>query len=87
VAELLILRSEVPRSLRASVEEVEQLLARIEGDTGREPRLLTAVQHAKLRFGTIGDLFAEGLHDYLNQFLHDINAIAESIHRAYLEAS
>lgn len=87
VAELLILRSEVPRSLRASVEEVEQLLAKIEGDTGREPRLLTAVQHAKLRFGTIGDLFAEGLHDYLNQFLHDINAIAESIHRAYLEAS
>ena len=66
---------------------MEQLLAKIEGDTGREPRLLTAVQHAKLRFGTIGDLFAEGLHDYLNQFLHDINAIAESIHRAYLEAS
>lgn len=87
VAELLILRNEVPRSLRASVEEVELLLERIEGDSGREPRLLTAVQHAKLRFGTISDLFAEGLHDYLNQFLHDINAIADSIHRAYLEAS
>ena len=52
VAELLILRSEVPRSLRASVEEVEALLGSIEGNAGREPRLLTAVQHAKLRFGT-----------------------------------
>jgi len=87
VAELLILRSEVPRSLRASVEEVEQLLAQIEGDAGREPRLLTAIQHARLRFGTIADLFAAGLHDYLEEFLRDINAIAESIHRAYLEAS
>lgn len=87
VAELLILRSEVPRSLRASVEEVEQLLGQIEGDAGREPRLLTAIQHARLRFGTIADLFAAGLHDYLEEFLRDINAIAESIHRAYLEAS
>ena len=87
VAELLILRNEVPRSLRASVEEVEQLLGKIEGDAGREPRLLTAVQHARLRFGTITDLFAAGLHDYLEEFLRDINAIADSIHRAYLEAS
>ena len=87
VAELLILRNEVPRSLRASVEEVEQLLGKIEGDAGREPRLLTAVQHARLRFGTITDLFAAGLHDYLEEFLRDINVIADSIHRAYLEAS
>ena len=87
VAELLILRNEVPRSLRASVEEVEQLLGKIEGDAGREPRLLTTVQHARLRFGTITDLFAAGLHDYLEEFLRDINAIADSIHRAYLEAS
>lgn len=87
VAELLILRNEVPRSLRASVEEVEQLLGKIEGDAGREPRLLTAVQHARLRFGTITDLFAAGLHNYLEEFLRDINAIADSIHRAYLEAS
>ena len=87
VAELLILRNEVPRSLRASVEEVEQLLGKIEGDAGREPRLLTAVQHARLRFGTITVLFAAGLHNYLEEFLRDINAIADSIHRAYLEAS
>lgn len=87
VAELLILRSEVPRSLRASVEEVEALLGNIEGNAGREPRLLTAVQHAKLRFGTIADLFADGLHVYFDQFLTDINAIAASIHHSYLEAS
>ena len=87
VAELLMLRNEVPRSLRARVEEVEQLLGKIEGDAGREPRLLTAVQHARLRFGTITDLFAAGLHNYLEEFLRDINAIADSIHRAYLEAS
>ena len=87
VAELLILRNEVPRSLRASVEEVEHLLERIEGDAGREPRRLTAIQHARLRFDTKEELFVTGLHDYLNRFLGDINAIADSIHKAYLEAS
>ena len=87
VAELLILRSEVPRSLRASVEEVEQLLARIAGEPGRTPRRLTAIQHARLRFDTKEELFVTGLHDYLNRFLGDINAIADSIHKAYLEAS
>ena len=86
VAELLILRNEVPRSLRASLEEVEQLLALIEGNAGHEPRRLTTVLNANLRFGKIEEVFAEGVHQYLTRFLNDIGAIGQSIHRAYLEA-
>lgn len=86
VAELLILRNEVPRSLRASLEEVEQLLALIEGNAGHEPRRLTTVLNANLRFGKIEEVFTEGVHQYLTRFLNDIGAIGQSIHRAYLEA-
>ncbi len=85
VAELLILRNEVPRSLRACLEEVEALLSQIEGDAGKEPRLLACIQHARLRFGNIDSLTAMGLHQFLDQFLEETHALAESIHRAYLE--
>lgn len=86
VAELLILRNEVPRSLRAGLEEVAQLLAQIEGNAGHEPRRLTTILNANLQFGKIEDIWHEGVHNYLTRFLDDIGAIGQSIHRAYLEA-
>ena len=63
-----------------------ELLSQIEGDAGKEPRLQACIQHARLRFGNIGSLSAMGLHQFLDQFLEETHALAESIHRAYLEA-
>ncbi len=85
VAELLILRDEVPRSLRASLEEVESILSRIEGNAGNHPRRLTTILNANLRYGSISEVFEEGVNAYLTRFLNDINDIGQSIHDAYLE--
>ena len=59
----------------AGDDEIEQLLALIEGNAGHEPRRLTTVLNANLRFGKIDEVFAEGVHQYLTRFLNDIGAI------------
>jgi len=87
VAELLILRKEVPRSIRACLEEINDILAAIEGEVGKSPKRLAAVQYSRVKYGDSHHIFVEiGLHEYLTDFLNRINAIAESIHSAYMEA-
>lgn len=85
IAELLILRNEVPRSLRACLDEMELILAQIEGNAGQTPRRLTTILNAHLTYGAIDDVFALGMQAYLSDFLSDIGAIGQSIHAAYLE--
>lgn len=85
IAELLILRNEVPRSLRACLDEMELILAQIEGNAGQTPRRLTTILNAHLTYGAIDDVFALGMQEYLSDFLSDIGAIGQSIHAAYLE--
>lgn len=87
VAELLILREEVPRSIRACLEAISEILSGIEGLVGKVPKRLAAVQYARVKYGDSHHIFEEtGLHDYLTDFLNRINAIADSIHFAYMEA-
>lgn len=87
VAELLILRSDLPRSLRACVSLLAATLPLIEGEAGLEAKRLAAELHAQLRYGDIEYCFAKGLHDYLGEFLQRISGIAVAIHHAYLEAA
>lgn len=85
IAELLILRNEVPRSLRACLDEMQTTLARIEGNTGLAPQRLTRILNANLTYGTVHEIVERGMHSYLTDFLSDIGAIGQSIHNAYLE--
>ncbi len=87
VAELLILRSDLPRSLRACVSTLATTLPQIEGSAGLTAKRLTAELHAALRYGDLEYCFANGLHEYLREFLERIGAIAEAIHHAYLEVA
>jgi uncharacterized alpha-E superfamily protein len=86
IADLLILRRELPRSLLACVEIMAEQLELIGGRTGNLPRRLVHTLHAELRFSTLDDILAVGLREWLAQFLSQTNAIAESIHHTYLEA-
>ncbi len=86
VAELLILRAEVPRSLRACMEMLCELLPAIEGDAGLESKRLAAVQYARLQYGDIRHILEVGLHSYITDFLRRINELAETIQAEYLEA-
>ncbi len=84
VAELLILRADMPRSLHACLNEVESTLEIINGSTGREARRSAGELHAGLHFGLIEDIFVGGLHEYLTEFLVRTDRLAKSIRGAYL---
>ncbi len=84
VAELLILRDDMPRSLHACMNEVEAALIEINGSAGREARRRAGEQHAALHFGRIHDVFEYGLHEYLTDFLAHIDFIGSDIRNAFL---
>lgn len=63
----------------------EQQLALIGGNRSNQPRRLVSILLAELRFSSITDVMADGLHVYLMDFLGKINAIADSIRQTYLE--
>ncbi len=85
VAELLILRANVPRSLRACIQEIVGILPQIEGDTGRHVKRLAALIHTELAYSSIEDILDAGLHEWLSHFLEDTQNLGLAIHDAYLE--
>ena len=84
VAELFILRDDMPRSLHACFNEIETSLGHINGSSGREVRRLAGEIHANLHFGRIEDVFARGLHEYLTDFLASMDVLGREIRNAYL---
>ncbi|MBH3070097.1 hypothetical protein BMF90_05095 [Serratia sp. OLHL2] len=85
IAELMILRNEIPRSLLACIGDMVQQLELI-GGGANQPRRLAHTLHAELRFSSMKDLNKIGLGEWLSAFLGQVNGIAESIHHTYLEA-
>ena len=84
VAELLILRPDMPRSLHASLNEVVNNLARVSNDQSGETHRHAGKLCAELQYGSIDEILATGLHAYLSQFLDRINDLGVSISRDYL---
>ncbi len=84
VAELLILRADMPRSLHASVAEVMSNLAMVAGDGSEETRRRAGRLLAELQYGNIDEILATGLHAYLTQFLDRINELGVRISRDFL---
>ena len=84
VAELLILRPDMPRSLAACLNEVVanlQLVANLQsGETLRRAGRL----QSDLRYGRIDEILATGLHAYLTQFLDRVNDVGAGIGRDFL---
>ncbi|MGB8857446.1 MAG: alpha-E domain-containing protein [Burkholderiales bacterium] len=83
VAELLILRPDMPRSLTACLEEVNRLIREINGPRAGELLRRTGMLHAKLRFGSIDDIFANGLHEFLSEFLEQIYDLGGLVNTTY----
>ena len=84
VAELLILRSDMPRSLHASLDEVVKNLALVANDQSGETQRRAGKLRADLEFGRIDEILATGLHAYLTQFLDRINELGARISRDFL---
>jgi uncharacterized alpha-E superfamily protein len=69
VAELLVLRADMPRSLARSMKEVYTNLCEVANNQSGETERRAGELYSSLRFGRIEDIFDVGLHDYLTSFL------------------
>jgi uncharacterized alpha-E superfamily protein len=83
VAELLILRSDMPRSLTTCMNEVNRLIQEINGPRAGEVLRRCGLLQGELRFGSIDDIFAHGLHEYLSEFLERIYDMGDLINKTY----
>ncbi len=87
VSELLILREDVPRSLRSCLDEIHEILASLPGNNGRPAQRLVAEQDARLRYTDIDDILSEGLHGWLSDAILAVRELADAIQSSYLEAA
>jgi len=84
VAELLILRHDMPRSLAACMHEVVSNLQRVANEQSKDTLRLAGRLDADLQYGRIDEILATGLHAYLTQFLERVNALGAGISRDFL---
>lgn len=84
VAELLILRRDMPRSLAACMHEVMVNLERVANEQSRETLRRAGRLHADLQYGRIDEILATGLHAYLTQFLDRVGDLGVGISRDFL---
>lgn len=68
VAELLILRADMPRSLARCMKEVYSNLARVANSRSAETERLAGELEAHLHFGRIEGIFEGGMRKYLEDF-------------------
>jgi uncharacterized alpha-E superfamily protein len=84
VAELLILREDMPRSLHACMNFIYETLERLCDENTQEIERAAGELHAKLHFGRADDIIRLGLHEYLMDFLDRISALGKEISRHFL---
>jgi uncharacterized alpha-E superfamily protein len=88
VAELLLLRPEMPRSLRACYDDITTCLDAISTDHGGargECHRLAGAMSSRLRYGRINDIFQSGLHEYLTEMIDQTGELGEHIHAFYMK--
>jgi uncharacterized alpha-E superfamily protein len=87
IAELLLLRPEMPRSLISCLDQITQylgLLADTYGGKHGECHRLAGAMHARLRYGRTQDIFQTGLHEFLTDFIGEVNVLGREISACYL---
>ncbi|RQO59920.1 hypothetical protein DBR47_11190 [Paucibacter sp. KBW04] len=92
VAELLILRPDVPRSLRACCDEIRDILPHIEArsgslDAGRIVKQLAGRMALRLEHGTVDEVLELGVHHWLTTFLQKSAQLGDAVREAYFEAN
>ena len=86
IADLLILRSEMPRSLLSCYENIVRCLdslAKAYGRQGPSQRLARRTM-AQLENASIGGIFQNGLHEFITGFIDDNNRLGGGISEQYL---
>ena len=87
VADLLILRPEMPRSLRACYDEIVDALAHLAdfyGGRRGECHRLAGEMAARLRYGRVDDVFRVGLHEFLLDIVKRNFTLGDEVSRFYM---
>ncbi len=86
VAELLMLRDEMPRSLASCYDNLVQYLDRIARAYGRQGPAQRQAQtiRARLENSRIEDIFQNGLHEFLGDFIVANNQVGAAVTQQYL---
>ncbi len=85
IADFLIFDPRMPRGLRFSISKIRSNLAMLENSyTDRNPCHDTSERLDRmLQVGKIEDVFEDGLHEFLTQFLSDIGRLGQEIETDY----
>jgi uncharacterized alpha-E superfamily protein len=86
IADLLILKPDMPRSLIACYESINNVLdsiARADGRTGPAQRQARTT-FTRLERSTMSEIFQNGLHEFITSFLDDNSKLAATISEQYL---
>ncbi len=84
VAELLILRPDMPRSLAACMNEVVANLQQVANQQSAETLRRAGRLQSDLKYGRIDEILATGLHAYLTEFLDRVGDLGVGISRDFL---
>ena len=84
VAQLLMLRADMPRSLLACMVQVVATLEAVRNDVSADTERLAGKIHADLQFARIDDILEAGLHDTLTDFMERIFELGNRISRDFL---
>lgn len=84
VAELLILRPDMPRSLMAAMNALCYQLGKLANKRSAQTQRLAGLLQAQIQFSDIDSILSQGLHAFLTQFLDRINAIGKGISQDFL---
>ena len=87
VAELLILRPDMPRSLLSCMKEVMRNLAMVSDDRTLSSYRNTGKLCAELEYASVDEILANSLHAYLTRFLDRVNDIGFCISKEFLVPS
>ena len=84
VAELLVLRDDMPRSLHSCMNFIHETLELLCDDNSRELERMGGELHSRLHYGRTEDVIRQGLHEYLVDFLERISALSGEVSRVFL---
>ncbi|THF66477.1 alpha-E domain-containing protein [Pseudothauera nasutitermitis] len=79
VAELLLLRVDMPRSIARCMKEVYTNLREVANDQSAETERRAGELEAQLRFGRIDDIVRDGLHNYVVRLLARVQDLGNRI--------
>jgi uncharacterized alpha-E superfamily protein len=89
IAELMILRPELPRSLAACynrVCEVLEAIAMEQGGRRGDPHRMAGEIQARLKFGRIEEIMSAGLHEYLTEMIVSAAELGQAVEAFYIRA-